>query len=45
MKQAPTSGEKVETAVLQEEGNVNNAFEGQINAFRWTDAAMAWSQS
>ena len=30
-------------SVLQTEGNVNNAFEGQRDAFRRTDATMAWS--
>ena len=45
VKQAPINGEQVEMSVLQEEGNVNNAFEDQRNAFRWTDAAMVWSQN
>ena len=45
VEQTPTKGEKIEMSVLQTEGNVNNAFEGQIDAFRRTDAAMAWSQN
>ena len=45
VKQAPTNGEKVEMSVLQEEGNVNNGFEGQRNTFRRTNAAMAWVQN
>ena len=45
VKQAPTNGEQVEMSVLQEEGSVNHAFEGQRNTFRRTDAAMAWMQN
>ena len=45
VEQTPTKGEKIEMSVLQTEGNVNNAFEGQRDAFRRTDAAMAWSQN
>ena len=45
VKQAPTNGEQVEMSVLQEEGSVNHAFEGQRNTFRRTDAAMVWVQN
>ena len=45
VEQTPTKGEKIDMSVLQTEGNVNNAFEGQRDAFRRTDAAMAWSQN
>ena len=34
VKQAPTNGEQVEMSVLQEEGSVKHAFEGQRNTFR-----------
>ena len=44
VEQTPTNGDDVMKSVVLEEKHVSYVNEGQQNAFRRTDATMAWAQ-